>query len=253
MLRVTLAAPATAATGLLFRRATLVRRVTVTRGGASTVALGRLAPGAYRLTLAPTGAAAGARTVAFTVPVRRPARRGARADEAVAGASTGATGYRLPATPRPFDPAGLEPPPGTVPGDPVAARIGAGLSRLLAARALPSTAVERRLRALAAAAAGAGAARLRPGGAVAADAPAPRRIRGTSALIRALDGPTARLRAATAAGDLAGARQALRDAALLAPALGDAVARRATARRTTARGAAERRLATGLRRFATLG
>ena len=80
--------------------------------------------------------------------------------------------------------------PATVPGDPVAARIGAGLARLLAARALPATAVEGRLRALAAAATAAGAARLRPGGAVAAVSPSPRRIRGTAALARALDGPS---------------------------------------------------------------
>jgi hypothetical protein len=255
-LRVTLAAPAATATGLLFRRATLVRRVTVARGGTSLVALGRLAPGAYRLTLAPPGAAAGARTVAFTVPARRPARRGTHAAHesgAVSVASTGATGYHLPATPRPFDPAGLEPAPGTVPGDPVAARIGGGLARLLADRALPAGAAERRLRALAAAAGAGGTARLRPGGATAAAFPLPRRIRGSSALARALDAPIERLRAATAAGDLAGVRQALRDAALLAPALGDAVARRASARRATARGRAERRLATGLRRFATLG
>ncbi|HTI33473.1 MAG TPA: hypothetical protein VL422_07325, partial [Miltoncostaea sp.] len=140
---------------------------------------------------------------------------------------------------------------GTVAGDPAAARIGGGLTRLLADRRLPRGAIERRLAALAAAASGAGATPLRPG-----DAPLAPPVVGPGAAghVRALDGVTARLRAATAAGDGAGVAAALRDAALLAPALGDAVARRAPGRGAAARrrARAEVRLASGLRRFATL-
>jgi hypothetical protein len=108
--------------------------------------------------------------------------------------------------------------------------------------------VERRLRDLAAAASAAGSARLRPGGAATPTRPAA----GRGALTRALDAATARIRVATAQGDLSGVAQGLRDAALVAPALGDVVARRATARRATPRARAERRLAAGLRRFAGL-
>jgi hypothetical protein len=251
-LRVTLGAPAAGATGLVFRGGTLVRRVAVARAGTSSVALGRLAPGAYRVTVAPTGAvpavAGGARTLAFAVPSRRPAPRRARAHAVRTPASTGAPGYRLPATPAPFDADGVAPPPGTLAGDPDAARIGAGLARLLDDPRLREGGVERRLRDLAAAAAAAGSARLRPGGAAVPTRPAG----GRGALTRAVEAATARIRAATAQGDLAGVAQGLRDAALAAPALGDVVARRATGRRATPRGRAERRLAAGLRRFASL-
>ncbi|HMN99742.1 MAG TPA: S8 family serine peptidase, partial [Miltoncostaeaceae bacterium] len=74
-----LAGQATGATGLVFRRATLVRRIATARTGTVTLGLGRLAPGVYRVTLAPqdaaTTAAQGTRTATFTVPARRAAHR----------------------------------------------------------------------------------------------------------------------------------------------------------------------------------
>jgi len=178
-LRATLAGRATGATGLLFRGATVVRRLGAERAGTLTVGVGRLAPGAYRVTLAPsdpaTSAVRGTRTTTFTVPRRaRPAHTANRAQEVISD-NTGAPGYRVPATPQPLDPAASPAPPGTVAGDALSRAVGAGLTRLLAIRPATTTPVEARLRDLAAAAKAAGGATLAPGGATAAPLPAPRR------------------------------------------------------------------------------
>ena len=300
-LTATLAGRATGATGLLFRGAALVRRLAAARAGTVTLGLGRLAPGAYRVTLAPrdpaTSAVRGTRTATFTVPARR--ARPARSAQEVAADNTGAAGYRLPASPQPLDPAASPRPAGTVAGDPASRGVATGLARLLAIRPAGRSAVEARLGDLAAAAAAAGGATLSPGGATSAPLPAPRRgtvraigVAGrgpraaalraalaaqaanaadAAALARVLGVAAARVRAAGAAGDLAGVAQGLRDAGLVAPSLGDVIARRPALRHAVARAAAragtrvpaavrnpaldrrDLRLAAGLRRFATLG
>ncbi|MGE0028498.1 MAG: S8 family serine peptidase [Thermoleophilia bacterium] len=303
-LSATIAGRATGATGLLMRGPAIVKRLAAARSGAVTLALGRLAPGTYRVTLAPrdpvTSAVRGTRTATFTVPARRaaPARRAKRAQE-VTSDNTGAAGYRLPATPQPLDAAASAATGGSVAGDPVAHGIGAALEGLLGIRPVARTLVESRIGDLAAAATAAGGATLAPGGAAAAALPSPHRgarvpvrVAGrgprvaalraalvahsaneadAAALARALGVLATRVRAAAAAGDLAGVAQGLRDAGLLAPSLGDAVARRPALRRAVARTAAragrsvprmlrnpaqdraDQRLATGLRRFASLG
>ncbi len=169
-LTATLAGRATGATGLLFRGAALVRRLAAARAGTVTLGLGRLAPGAYRVTLAPrdpaTSAVRGTRTATFTVPARR--ARPARSAQEVAADNTGAAGYRLPASPQPLDPAASPRPAGTVAGDPASRGVATGLARLLAIRPAGRSAVEARLGDLAAAAAAAGGATLSPGGATSA-------------------------------------------------------------------------------------
>ena len=110
-LRATLAGQATGASGLLLRGAALVRRLEIAGTGPVTVGLGRLPAGAYRVTLAPDGAVTspvnGIATLAFTVRAA-PARARTAKRQAETGDSTGATGYRLPATPQPVSGSGIE-------------------------------------------------------------------------------------------------------------------------------------------------
>ncbi len=270
-LSATLAGRATGATGLLMRGPALVRRLAASRAGTVTLALGRLAPGAYRVTLAPrdtvTSAVRGTRTTTFAVPATRAAAaHGARRAQEQTSDNTGAAGYRLPAAPQPLDAAASAVTAGSVTGDPVAHGIGAALDQLLAIRPVARTPVESRIGDLATAASAAGGTTLTPGGAAAAALPAPRRgarvpvrVAGrgprvaalraalvahsaneadAAALARVLGVLAARVRAAAAAGDLGGVAQGLRDAGLLAPSLGDAVARRPALRRAVVRTAA---------------
>ena len=301
-LTATLAGRATGATGLLFRGAALVRRLAAARAGTVTLGLGRLAPGAYRVTLAPrdpaTSAVRGTRTATFTVPA---AARPAGAQRA-GGRRRQHGRRRLPPAPPRRSP-WTRPPRRDPPGPSRATRRAAGWRRgspvCWRSGRRVARAVEARLGDLAAAAAAAGGATLSPGGATSAPLPAPRRgtVRATrvagrgpraaalraalaaqaanaadaAALARVLGVAAARVRAAGAAGDLAGVAQGLRDAGLVAPSLGDVIARRPALRHAVARAAAragtrvpaavrnpaldrrDLRLAAGLRRFATLG